>query len=145
MGRGTKVPPSTFLVTPQATLFMTINLHCPLHNMERDPQASVPEEDEVIYYVNMDYAGWVEQLVRRRVYVELKLERIRNRSWDVYKAMDDWLCLYYRGYFSNKLQLTYHHVGGCPCGPVDLNDSRWKFHVYPNLKTTKQGKDLKNI
>ena len=97
----------------------------------------------MIYYVNRDSAGWVEQHVRRRVYIKLKLECTRNRSRDVGKARDDWLCLYCRGSFPSKLRLTDHRVAGCACGPLDSNGSRWELPVYPNLKTAKQGKDLK--
>ena len=108
-------------------------------------QAEAPplEKHEVTYYVNRDSAGWVEQRVRRRVYIELKLECTRNRSSSVHKARDDWLCLYCRGTFPSKLRLTDHRVGGCPCGPVDSTGSKWELPVYPNLKTAKQGKDLK--
>lgn len=111
--------------------------------MDREPQAPMAEEDEVKYYVNMDSARWVEQHVRRHVYIELKLECSRNRSRNVHKARDDWLCLYCRGSFPSKLQLTYHRVGGCPCEHVDSSGLKWEFHVYPNLKTAKQVKNLK--
>ena len=145
IGCGTNIHPSTFLITPQAALFMTIDLHCCLQDMERHPQTPMPEEDMVIYYVNRDFAGWVEQHVRRRVYIELKLECTRNRARDVHKARDDWLCLYCRGYYPSKLRLTDHRVRGCPCGPVDSSGSRCELPVYPNLKTTEQGKVFKLI
>ena len=32
---------------------------------------------------------------------------------------------------------------GCPCRPVDSTGAKWELPVYPNLKTAKQGKDLK--
>ena len=95
------------------------------------------------YYINRDFAGWVEQHVRRRVYIKLKLECTRNRSWDVGKARDDWLYLYCKRSFPSKLWLTDHRVACCACGPVDSNGSRWELPVYPNLKTVKQGKDTK--
>ena len=145
IGCGTNIHPSTFLITPQAALFMTIDLHCCLQDMERHPQTPMPEEDMVIYYVNRDFAGWVEQHVRRRVYIELKLECTRNRARDVHKARDDWLCLYCRGYYPSKLRLTDHRVRGCPCGPVDSSGSRCELPVYPNLKTVEQGKVFKLI
>ena len=69
--------------------------------------------------MNRDSAGWVEQRVRRRVYIELKIECTRNRSRDVQKARDDWLCVYCKGSFPSKLRLTDHRVVGCPRGPVD--------------------------
>ena len=99
--------------------------------MDCEPQAPLPEEDEVTYYVNKDSVGWVEQHVRRRLYIKLKLECIHNRSRNVHKARDDWLCLYCRGSFPSKLQLTNHRVGGCPCGPLDSSGSKWELHVYP--------------
>ena len=53
------------------------------------------------------------------------------------------MCLYCRGSFPSKLRLTDHRVGGCSCGPVNSSGARWELPVYPNLKTAKQGKDLK--
>jgi hypothetical protein len=100
-------------------------------------------EDEVKYFVNRDSQGWVEQTVRRRVYIELKLECTRNRSRDGQKAQDDWLCVYCKSPFPSKLRLTDHRVGGCPCGPVSPTGEKLELPVYPNLKTAKQGKDLK--
>lgn len=117
-------------------------LQCCIQDMEHQSQSAVSEE-EVIYYVNRDSAGWVEQHVQRRVYIELKLECTRNRSREVHKSRDDWLCLYCAGTFPSKLRLTDHRVGGCPRGPLDSKGSRWELPVYPNLKTAKQGKDLK--
>ena len=101
------------------------------------------EGDEVFYYVNIDFAGWVEQRVRRRVYIELKLECTRNRSRDVQKTLDDWICCYCKAFFPSKLRLTDHRVVGCPRGPVDSSGAKYDLPVYPNLKTAKQGKDLK--
>ena len=101
------------------------------------------EDDEVVYYVNRDFVGWVEQHVRRHVYIELKLECTRNRTQNVHKARDDWLCLYCRGSFPSKLRLTDHRVWGCPCGLVNSIGLKWEFLVYPNSKTTKLGKDPK--
>jgi hypothetical protein len=126
-------------------LSRAIDLHCYLQNMDRQPRASVPKRNEMTYYVNRAFAGWVEQHVKRRVYIELKLECIRNRSRDAGKAMDVWLCVYCRGYFPNKLRLTDHRIASCACGLVDSNRSKWNLPVYPNLKTAKQGKDLKKI
>ena len=128
-----------------AALFMAIDLHCRSQNMDRRPRAFAPKEDEVIYYVNRDSVGWIEQHMRRRVYIELKLECTRNCSWDVENARDDWLFLYCRGSFPSKLRLTDHCVAGCAYGPVESNGSRWELHVYPNLKTAKQDKDMKVI
>jgi hypothetical protein len=71
------------------------------------------------------------------------LECTRHRKRDVQKARDDWLCVYCTHSFTSKLRLTDHRVVGCPCGPVDSAGSRWELPVYPNLKTAKQGKDLK--
>ena len=105
--------------------------------------ATLPDDDEVTYYVNRDPAGWVEQRVKRRVYIELKLECTRNRSKDVQKARDDWLCVYCKGSFPSKLRLIDHRVVGCPRGPVDSTGSKLELPVYPNLKIAKQGKDLK--
>ena len=132
-----------FMLEPQTALFLAIDLHCSLQEMEARKGAPLPEDDQVTYYVNRDSAGWVEQRVRRRVYIELKLECTRNRSRDVQKARDDWLCVYCKGSFPSKLRLTDHRVAGCPRGPVDETGSKWEFPVYPNLKTAKQGKDLK--
>ena len=56
-----------FLIAPAMALFLAINLHRSLQRM--DSHARAPKEDEVIYYVNRDSAGWVEQRVRRRVYI----------------------------------------------------------------------------
>jgi hypothetical protein len=120
------------------TCFM---LQCRFQNMKHRSQAAMSEE-EVIYYINMDSAGWVEQHIRRHVYIELKLDCTRNRSREVHKAMDDWLCLYCAQTFSSKLRLTDHRVGGCSRGHVDSKGSRWGLHIYLNLKTAKQGKDL---
>ena len=85
----------------------------------------------------------MQQHVRRRVYIKLKLECTRNRSRDAGKARDVWLCVYCRGSFPSKLRLTDHRIAGCACGPVDSNGSKWELPVYPNLKTAKQGKDVK--
>ena len=125
-----------FMLPPQTALFLAIDLHCHLQGM-------VSSEDEVVYYANRDFSGWVEQRVRRRVYIELKLDCTRNRKRDVQKARDGWLCLYCGASFPSKLRLTDHRVVGCLCGPVDSNGSKWELPVYPNLKTAKQGKDLK--
>lgn len=45
----------------------------------------------------------------------------------------------------SKLRLIDHRVGGCPCGFVNSNGSRWELHVYPNLKIAKLDKELKLI
>ena len=130
-----------YMLAPELALFLAIDFDCFLQNMASATGAR--EEDEVTYYVNRDSAGWVEQRVRRRVYIELKLECTRNRCRENQKARDDWLCLYCRASFPSKLRLTDHRVGGCPCGPVDSRGVKWELPVYPNLKTAKQGKDLK--
>ena len=127
------------MLPPLTALFLAIDLQ----NMESGAQAQQRAADEVVYYVNRDHSGWVEQRVRRRVYIELKLECTRNRKRDLQKARDDWLCLYCGGSFPSKLRLTDHRVVGCPRGPVDANGEKFQLPVYPNLKTTKQGKDLK--
>ena len=137
----THCPP--FMLPPQIALFLAIDLHCCLQEMEPKKGAPLAGDDEVVYYVNRDSAGWVEQRVRRRVYIELKLECTRNRSRDVQKARDDWLCVYCKQSFPSKLRLTDHRVVGCPRGPVDGTGAKWDLPVYPNLKNAKQGKDLK--
>jgi hypothetical protein len=135
-------PPSSNYA-PQYALFRAIDLHCVVQTMEAEGEAPVPEEDEVTYFVNRDSAGWVQQTVRRRVYIELKLECTRNRCRDAQKSRDSWLCVYCRFSFPSKLRLTDHRVGGCQCGPVDPTGAKLELPVYPNLKTAKQGKDLK--
>ena len=130
-----------FMFKPETALFFAIDLDCALQIVDSTAGAMVA--DEVTYFVNRDSAGWVEQRVRRRVYIELKLECTRNRCRDNQKARDDWLCVYCRASFPSKLRLTDHRVVGCPCGPVDSTGSKWELPVYPNLKTAKQGKDLK--
>ena len=131
------------MLPPETALFLAIDIHCRLQNMNSGTHRPRNDRDEVVYYVNRDFAGWVEQRVRRRVYIELKLECTRNRSRDVHKARDDWICLYCKASFPSKLRLTDHRVVGCPCGPVDSSGAKWELPVYPNLKTAKQGKDLK--
>ena len=135
------IPFAPFMLEPEMALFLAIDFDCALQN--QDYAAGAMGDDEVTYFVNRDSAGWVEQRVRRRVYIELKLECTRNRSRDNQKARDDWLCVYCQGSFPSKLRLTDHRVVGCPCGPVDSTGSKWELPVYPNLKTAKQGKDLK--
>ena len=137
----TLCPP--FMLPPEIALFWAVDLHCFLQEMEPKKGAPLPTHDEVVYYVNRDSAGWVEQRVRRRVYIELKLECTRNRSKDTQKAKDDWLCVYCKGSFPIKLRLTDHRVFGCPKGPVDETGKKFELPVYPNLKIAKQGKDLK--
>ena len=134
--RASQFPLAGFMLPRQCALFFALDLQCRLQGMDSP-------RDEVVYYVNRDFCGWVEQRVRRRVYIELKLECTRNRKRDVQKARDDWLCLYCGASFPSKLRLTDHRVVGCLCGPVDSNGSKWELPVYPNLKTAKQGKDLK--
>lgn len=141
--RASNFQPPSFRLPPETALFLAIDMHCRLQNMHSRSQGPVTNEDVVIYYVNRDWSGWVEQRVTRRVYIELKLECTRNRSRDHHKARDDWICLYCRGSFRSKLRLTDHRVVGCPCGPVDSRGSKWELPVYPNLKNAKQGKDLK--
>ena len=132
-----------FTLPPETALFLAIDIHCLLQKMDSHSGAPLHNDDEVTYYVNRDSAGWVEQRVRRRVYIELKIECTRNRSRDVQKARDDWLCVYCKGSFPSKLRLTDHRVVGCPRGPVDSHGSKLELPVYPNLKNAKQGKDLK--
>ena len=132
-----------FMLPPEIALFLAVDFHCSLQEMDSRRRAPLPAHDEVTYYVNRDSAGWVEQRVRRRVYIELKLECTRNRCRDGHKARDVWLCVYCKGSFPSKLRLTDHRVVGCPRGPVDETGSKWELPVYPNLKTAKQGKDLK--
>ena len=135
--------PPSFMLAPQTALFFAIDLHCVLQRMVNEGEAPRPGEDEVKYFVNRDSQGWVEQTVRRRVYIELKLECTRNRCRDGHKARDDWLCVYCRSPFTSKLRLTDHRVLGCPCGPLSSTGEKLELPVYPNLKTAKQGKDLK--
>ena len=141
VGRVSQTNLPRFPLAPTTTLLFAIDLHISLQKMGSSRGAS--EADEVTYYVNRDSAGWVEQRVRRCVYIELKLECTRNRSRDNQKARDDWLCVYCKGSYPSKLRLTDHRVVGCPCGPVDSRGSKLELPVYPNLKTAKQGKDLK--
>ena len=140
----TFLPPS-FMLPPETALFLAIDLHCRMQNMDSGAQTPFSEDDQVLYYVNRDFPGWVQQRVRRRVYIELKLECTRNRVRDHHKARDSWLCLYCRGSFPSKLRLTDHRVVGCPSGPVDSRGAKWELPVYPNLKNAKQGKDLKEV
>lgn len=141
--RSSNCHPSSNLLAPQYALFRAIDLHCVVQTMEAEGEPQFPEEDQVTYFVNRDSQGWVQQTVRRRVYIELKLECTRNRCRDAQKSRDDWLCVYCRSAFPSKLRLTDHRVGGCPCGPVDIFNAKLELPVYPNLKTAKQGKDLK--
>ena len=141
VGRVSQTNLPRFPLAPTTALLFAIDLHLSLQKMGSSRGAS--EADEVTYYVNRDSAGWVEQRVRRRVYIELKLECTRNRSRDNQKARDDWLCVYCKGSYPSKLRLTDHRVVGCLCGPVDSRGSKLELPVYPNLKTAKQGKDLK--
>jgi hypothetical protein len=143
VSRASAFPPPSFMWAPQTALFRAIDVHCGLQIMDAQGESPMAEEDEVTYFVNRDSQGWVEQRVRRRVYIELKLECTRNRSRDVQKSRDDWLCVYCAGTFTSKLRLTDHRLGGCSCGPVDSNGSKVELPVYLNLKTAKQGKDLK--
>ena len=135
--------PPSFILAPETALFLAIDFHCALQRMDAEGAAARPGEDEVTYFVNRDSQGWVVQTVRRRVYIELKLECTRCRFRDGHKSRDDWLCIYCRNSFPSKLRLTDHRVGGCPCGPVDATGRKLELPVYPNLKTAKQGKDLK--
>ena len=141
--RASNFLPSSFMLPPETALFLAIDMHCRLQDMDSGAQRPANDTDEVVYYVNRDWSGWVEQRVRRRVYIELKLECTRNRSRDNQKARDDWICLYCKASFTSKLRLTDHRVVGCPCGPVDSSGAKWDLPVYRNLKTAKQGKDLK--
>jgi hypothetical protein len=125
--------PSSFFFGPLSALLLAIDSQCRLQDMD----------DKVVYYVNRDSAGWVEQHVRRHVYIELKLACTRNRTRNEYRAKDDWVCVYCRGSFPSKLRLTDHRCGGCPCGPVNGRGLKWQLPMYPNLKTAKQEKDLK--
>jgi hypothetical protein len=129
------------MLAPEMALFLAIDLHRSLQEM--DSYTGAPGADEVTYYVNRDSQGWVEQRVKRRVYIELKLECTRHRSRDNQKARDDWLCVFCKASFPSKLRLTDHRVLGCPSGPVDSRGVKLELLVYPNLKTAKQGKDLK--
>lgn len=65
---------TNFMLPPQAALFLAIDLHCGLHRMGAEGEAPRPDDDKVTYFVNKDSQGWVQQIVRRRVYIELKLE-----------------------------------------------------------------------
>ena len=129
--RTSDLHPPSLMLPPQTSLFLAIDLHCRLQNMESATRTPSTADDEVVYYVNMDFSGWVEQRVKRRVYIELKLELTRSRKRDVTKARDDWVCLYCGGSFLSKLRLTDHRVVGCPCGPVDSRGSKWELPVYP--------------
>ena len=129
--RTSDLHPPSLMLPPQTTLFLAIDLHCRLQNMESAAHTPSTAHDEVVYYVNRDFSGWVEQRVKRRVYIELKLELTRSRKRDVTKARDDWVCLYCGGSFLSKLRLTDHRVVGCPCGPVDSRGSKWELPVYP--------------
>ena len=150
-GQNVKIPsrhgrdfrPHSFMLPPQTALFLAIDLDCGLHRMDAEGEASRPGDDKVTYWVNRDSQGWVQQTVRRRVYIELKEECTRHRSRDGQKARDDWLCVYCRGSFPSKLRLTDHRVVGCPSGPVSPSGRKLELPVYPNLRTAKQGKDLK--
>ena len=138
------IPCPPLMLAHEVALFLAIDLDCSVQKMESSRRLPLPEDDHVTYYVNRDAAGWVAQRVTRRVYIELKLECTRNRCRDGEKARDDWLCVYCKGSFPSKLWLTDHHrVSGCPRGPVDSTGARLELPVYPNLKTAKQGKDLK--
>ena len=139
--RAATTQPSSFFLRRLSALLEAIDSQCPVQDMDCQPEAA--GDDEVIYFVNRDSAWWVEQHVKRRVYIELKLECYSNRTRNVHKARDDWLCVYCRGSFLSKLRLTDHRVGGCPSGPVGLSGLKVELPVYPNLKTAKQGKDLK--
>jgi hypothetical protein len=130
-----------FMLAPAMALFLAIDLHLSLQDM--DSGKGAPDADEVTYYVNRDSAGWVEQRVKRRVYIELKVECTRHRSRDNQKAHDDWLCVFCKAYFPSKLRLTDHRVVGCPNGPLDSRGGKLELPVYPNMKTAKQSKDLK--
>jgi hypothetical protein len=143
MMNGARSHGSPFFLEPLSALFMAIDCEGCLQDRGCEAEAMMAGGDEVVYYVNRDSAGWVEQHVRRHVYIELKLECTRNRTRHGEKSRDDWMCLYCRGSFPSKLRLTDHRVGGCPCGPVNSSGERWELPVYPNLKTAKQGKDLK--
>ena len=137
------IPCPPLMLAPETALFRAIDLDCSLQKMESSRRPPLPEDDLVTYFVNRDAAGWVAQRVTRRVYIELKLECTCNRSRDGQKARDDWLCVYCKHAFPSKLRLTDHRVSDCPRGPVDSNGARLELPVYPNLKTAKQGKDLK--
>lgn len=134
---------SSIFFGPLSALLVAIDSQSPVQDLDDKVEAAMAEDNEVVYYVNRDSAGWVEQHVRRHVYLELKLECYRHRIRNEHRARDDWVCLYCRGTFLSKLRLTDHRCVGCPCGPVNSRGVKWQLPVYPNLKTAKQGKDLK--
>ena len=135
-------PPSSNS-TPQYALFRAIDLHCAVQTMEAEGEAPIPEEDEVTYFVNRDSAGWVQQTVRRRVYIELKLECTCNRCRDGQKSRDSWLCVYCRSSFPSKLRLTDHRVGGANVDLwIELAQS-WSCRCTPTSKQQNKVKTLK--
>jgi hypothetical protein len=75
--------PSSLFFGPLGTLLLAIDSQSRVQDMD----------DEVVYYVNRDSAGWVEQHVRRHVYIELKLECYGNRTRNEHRARDDWVCV----------------------------------------------------
>lgn len=77
------------MLPPQFALFSAIDLVCIVQTMEAEGETPFIDEDKVTYFVNKDSQGWVEQRVRRRVYIELKLECTRNRCRDGQKSRDD--------------------------------------------------------
>ena len=126
----TPTPPS-LLLAPQHALFLAIDLHCVLQQMEAEGQGARPQEDEVTYFVNRDSQGWVAQTVRRRVYIELKIECTLYRSRDVQKARDDWLCVYCRNGFPSKLRLSDHRVGAARVVPWMQVVGSWSSQCTP--------------
>ncbi len=49
--RAKNTHPFSFFIGPQNALYMAIDLHCHLQDMDCEPQAPMREEDDVIYYV----------------------------------------------------------------------------------------------
>lgn len=85
----------------------------------------------------------MQQHVSRQIYIELKIEVTRNCSRIVDSIIDQWFCHYCISLFFSKLHLTNYWVHRCSYGLVNGDGSRIQLYVYPNLKTTQQGKNRK--
>lgn len=97
----------------------------------------------MVYFVNKNYVGWVQQHVIGRIYIELKIKGICNRSRIRNSINDQSFCLYCTTFFVSKLCLTNYKIYRYFYGLVNSNGLKIKMFVYPNFKIIQQKKDLK--
>ena len=76
------------------------------------------------FWVTREGGGYTKQVVRWRVYVQLKMELCFFRTRDLGKIRDTFYCRFCKRTWNHNMRCSKHRLIRCPLGPVDWEGNK---------------------